>query len=156
MKKYILEKIKKYVKKIVPWSQQDEKIYNLYKKSNKYIKKGKNHLADYYAYKIYRKYGCIISPKAEIGENFILPHPVGIVIGEGVKIGNNCIIYQNVTLGRKNRNMAEYPNIGDNVIIYCNSTVAGNINIGNNSIIGCNSVILKSVDSNSKCVGVVK
>ncbi len=148
--------IKKIIKSIIPWMEEYKKIQKYYKKAHNHYKKGHKNLANFYAYKISKKYRCYISPKAEIGENFILPHPVGIVIGEGVKIGNNCIIYQNVTLGRKNRNIVEYPNIGDNVIIYSNSIVVGNINIGNNSIIGCNSVILKSVDSNSKCVGVVK
>ena len=85
-----------------------------------------------------------------------MPHPIGIVIGAGARIGENCVIYQNVTIGRKYRDIAEYPNIGDNVIIYCNSVLIGDINVGKNSVIGCNSVVLKSVDENSKCVGVVK
>ena len=72
------------------------------------------------------------------------------------KIGENCTIYQNVTLGRKNKDIAEYPSIGNNVTIYCNSTIVGNIEVGENSIIGCNTVVLKSVEPNSKCVGVVK
>lgn len=74
----------------------------------------------------------------------------------GVEIGDNVTIYQNVTLGRKNKEVAEYPKIEDNVVIYCNSTIIGNIKVGNNAIIGCNSLILKSVENNSICKGVVK
>lgn len=148
--------IKKIIKKIIPWLETSQKIYKTYIKSHKAFLKHNKQLANYYAYKISKKYNCYISPSAEIGRNLILPHPTGIVIGEGVKVGNNCVIYQNVTLGRKNRDIAEYPTIGNNVIIYCNSTVIGKIKVGDNSIIGCNSVLLKSVEENSKCIGVVK
>lgn len=148
--------LKNIIKYFIPWMNQNEKIYALYKKSNNSFKNSKKAMAFYYMNKIYKRYGCIISPSAEIGYNFKLPHPVGVVIGEGVKIGNNCIIYQNVTLGRKNRDIAEYPAIGDNVTIYCNSVLVGNINIGDNTIIGCNSTILRDVEPNSRCVGVVK
>lgn len=152
----MLKIIKKIIKKITPWMEQDKKICNLYRKSNKWIKRNNLYMAFYYSHKIYRKYGCIISPKAKIGENLILPHPIGIIIGEGVKIGDNCVIYQNVTLGRKNRDIPDYPTIGKNVIIYCNSTVIGNVKIGDNSIVGCNTVVMKSVEKDSICTGVVK
>lgn len=148
--------IKKYIRRIIPWIDMDKKIEKWYIKSHKLYLKGNKFLANYYSYKISKRYNCYISPKAEIGNNICFPHPTGIVIGEGVKIGDNCIIYQNVTLGRKDRNIPEYPQIKDNVIIYCNSTVIGNVTIGNNAIIGCNSVILRSVEDNSKCRGVVK
>ncbi len=148
--------IKKIAVGIIPWINQSQKIYKIYKRANNCIKKNKIHFAEYYFYKIYKRYGCCISPKAKIGENLTLPHPVGIVIGEGVEIGDNVTIYQNVTLGRKNKDIAEYPKIGNNVTIYCNSVVVGDISIGDNTVIGCNSTILKSVEPNSKCVGVVK
>lgn len=148
--------LKNIIKEIIPWLNMDKKIYNLYLKSNKAMKRKNIILAQYYSYKIYKKYGCCISPKSEIGKGLSLPHPVGIVIGEGVKIGKNCVIYHNVTIGRKYKDIADYPSIGDNVIIYCNSTLIGNIQIGDNSLIGCNSIIMKSVEKNSKCVGVVK
>lgn len=148
--------IKKVVIDIIPWLNQSEKIYKLYQKANKCIERKKEYLADFYFYKIYKKYGCCISPKAQIGKNLTLPHPIGIIIGEGVKIGDNVTIYQNVTLGRKNKDISEYPKIGNDVTIYCNSVVVGDISIGDNTIIGCNSTVLKSVEPNSKCVGVVK
>lgn len=148
--------IKNILKKVIPWMERDKKIYKLYVKSRKWAMRNKKQIASYYSYKIYKRYGCEISPNAEIGKNLVLPHPVGVVIGDGVRIGDNCVIYQNVTLGRKNRDIAEYPTVGDNVTIYCNSILIGNINIGNNSIVGCNSVVMKSIKENSKCVGVVK
>lgn len=149
-------KFKEIIKWVIPWKNQDKKIYKIYKKSRKSFLKGKKFFAYYYSHKIYKKYGCCISPKAEIGSNLMLPHPLGIVIGEGVKIGDNCTIYQNVTLGRKNKDIPEYPIIEDGVTIYCNSSVVGNITIGKETVIGCNSIVLKSVEPNSRCVGVVK
>lgn len=148
--------MKKVLKKIILWTETGNKINRIYRKGYKCYKNGHVHLADYYSYKIYKKYGCCISCRAQIGKNLILPHPIGIVIGAEVKIGDNVTIYQNVTLGRKNKDIAEYPTIGNNVTIYCNSVLVGDISIGDNTIIGCNSTVLKSVEPNSKCVGVVK
>lgn len=148
--------LKRTIIENLPWANIDKKIYKNYIKSKKAYKKGKIQLSNYYFYRIVKRYGCYISPKAEIGKNLKLPHPTGVVIGEGVKIGTNCTIYQNVTLGRKSIEKAEYPIIEDNVIIYCNSVIIGNVKIGKNSIIGCNTTILKSVEANSKCTGVVK
>ena len=148
--------LKEFIKNFIPWIEQFKKIEKLYRKSNKHFKKGHKQIAYYYAYKISKRYNCYIAPNAEIGKNLSLPHPTGIVIGEGVQIGDNCVIYQNVTLGRKNKDISEYPTIGNNVVIYCNSAVIGKISIGDNSIIGCNSVVLKSIENGSRCVGVVK
>lgn len=148
--------IKNIIKMIIPGYFISKKIYYRYKLSNFLYKHGLNILSQICTYRLYKKYNCCISGKAVIGKNVEFPHPVGIVIGEGVKIGDNCVIYQNVTLGRKNRDIADYPTIGNDVIIYCNSTVIGNVKIGDNSIIGCNTVVMKSVEKNSVCIGVVK
>ena len=59
--------------------EQDKKIYKLYIKSRKWLKKNNLFIAYMYTHKIYRKYKCIISPKAEIGCNLRLPHPIGML-----------------------------------------------------------------------------
>lgn len=133
-----------------------EKIYKKYKLANSLYNKGYKRLAHRVSHKIYKKYKCCISEKAIIGKNVNFPHPVGIVIGSGVQIGDNCTIYQNVTIGRKSKDIENYPKIQENVIVYCNSCLIGDITIGKNSVIGCNSVVLKSVPENAKCIGVVK
>lgn len=74
----------------------------------------------------------------EIGEGLLIPHPIGIVFGGGCVIGNNFTIYQNVTLGNKKGN---YPKIGNNVIVYCNSVVVGNISLHNDVIVGALSFV---------------
>ncbi|MEZ2718727.1 serine O-acetyltransferase EpsC [Niallia circulans] len=101
-------------------------------------------------------FSCYIHPKAEIDEKFKVPHPTGIVIGEGTIIGKNVCIYQHVTIGSsgKKNELREYPHIGDNVTIYAGAKIIGGIKIGDNSIIGANSVVNKDIPANSVAVGI--
>lgn len=133
-----------------------KKVYFKYKFFHYLYNKNLKGIANYLSYRLYRKYHCIIQPSAKIGKKLMLPHPVGVVIGGDAVIGDNCWIYQNVTIGRKNKDIAGCPNIGDNVVIYCNSVLIGDIHIGNDVTIGCNSTVLRNVDSNSTVGGIVK
>jgi serine acetyltransferase len=87
----------------------------------------------------------------------ILPHPIGIVIGYKAKIGYGCKIYHNVTIGTKetqNFKEGKYPSIGNNVIIYPNSIIIGDISVGDNVIIGAGSIVLDDIPANSIATGV--
>lgn len=148
--------MKKLLKRIVPWVQIDSKIIKKHDKGHRYLENGRVHLAKLYEYKIYKKYHCCISSGAIIDNTVRFPHPLGIVIGDGSVIGKNTVIYQNVTIGRKNRDVSEYPKIGNNVIIYANSVVIGNVSIGDNAVIGCNSVVLRDVKEGETVYGIVK
>jgi serine O-acetyltransferase len=97
---------------------------------------------------------CYISSKALIEKGLYLPHATGIVIGSGVRIGKNCTIYQNVTIGRKDVNVNDYPIIGSNVIICAGACIIGNIRVGNNSVVGANAVVISDVPAGSTVVGV--
>ncbi|MEN6373145.1 MAG: hypothetical protein ABFD75_00010 [Smithella sp.] len=68
------------------------------------------------------------------------------------KIGRNCWINQQVTIGFSND--TESPLIGDNVTIYAGAKVIGKVRIGNNSIVGANAVVVKDVPANSTVVGI--
>lgn len=68
------------------------------------------------------------------------------MIGARVKIGENCLLHQNITLGDKGGGR---PTIGNNVTIYAGAKVLGNISIGDNSIIAANAVVIKSCPENS-------
>lgn len=149
-------KLKKMIKKFIPWMDMDEKIYKIYLKSNYFYKKKCELISYRYFYKNFKKFNCYISPKAELSEKINFKHPMGIVIGAECKIGKNVSIYQNVTLGRKKGNLIGCPTIGDNVVIYCNSVIIGNVKIGNNAVIGCNSVVLRDVKDGEVVSGVVK
>ena len=87
----------------------------------------------------------------KIGNNLFLAHNgLGIVISSEVKIGDNCKIYQNVTLGAGKDG---YPEIGNNVTIYSNSVVIGKIKIGDNAVIGACSFVNKDVEANTVVAG---
>lgn len=152
----LLRNVKKIIRFCIPGEEISKKILYRHKISNFFYRHNFNRISKYLAYKLYRKYNCCISPKAQIGKNIIFPHPLGIVIGEGAIIGDDCIIYQNVTIGRKKMDVAEYPELKRGVVVYCNATIIGAITIGEESIVGCNAIVLKSVEPNSKCRGVVK
>ncbi|WP_430466746.1 serine O-acetyltransferase [Winogradskyella ouciana] len=102
------------------------------------------------------KKNCDISFLSSIGNRLRLPHPLGVVIGAGVRIGNNVTIYQNVTLGSDGKDKKEmtYPTIEDNVVIYADSMVIGNVTIGENSVVGAKTLVNVDVPPNSLAVGV--
>jgi len=96
-----------------------------------------------------------IHPAAKIGRRVFIDHATGVVIGETTEIGNNVMIYQQVTLGGVSLSKGKrHPTICDNVIIGAGAKILGNITIGENAKIGANSVVIKDVPSNSTAVGV--
>lgn len=99
--------------------------------------------------------GCEIHPQATIGSRIFFPHPIGIVIGQGVKIGNDATIFHNVTLGgRRDKNeKLFYPTLHHKVTVYCNSCILGNLEIGSNSIVGACSLVLSGFPDNSIIYG---
>jgi serine O-acetyltransferase len=99
--------------------------------------------------------GIEIHPGATIGENFLIDHGTGIVIGETAKIGRNVKIYQGVTLGaifvkKELANTKRHPTIEDNVVIYGGATILGGKTVvGRDSTIGGNVWLTKSVPPDS-------
>lgn len=102
-----------------------------------------------------RTTGIEIHPGAKIGKNLFIDHGMGVVIGETAVIGDDCTIYQCVTLGGtgKERNK-RHPTLLNNVTVGAGAKVLGNITIGNNVKIGANSVVLKDVPDDCTVVGV--
>lgn len=99
--------------------------------------------------------GIEIHPGAKIGKGLFIDHGMGIVIGETAEIGDNCTIYQNVTLGGTGKDKGKrHPTIGNNVLIGCGAKVLGPFSVGDNSKIAANAVVLSEVPENSTCVGV--
>jgi len=99
--------------------------------------------------------GIEIHPGAEIGKQFFIDHGNGVVIGETSIIGNNVLIYQQVTLGGTGKEQGKrHPTIDDNVIIGAGAKILGNITIGKNTRIGAGSVVTESVPENCTVVGV--
>ena len=99
--------------------------------------------------------GIEIHPGATIGRRFFIDHGSGVVIGETCEIGNDCTIYQGVTLGGTGKEKGKrHPTLADNVLIATGAKVLGSITIGENSKVGAGSVVLKDVPMNSTVVGI--
>ena len=99
--------------------------------------------------------GIEIHPKAQIGNRFFIDHGEGVVIGETTIIGDDVLIYQQVTLGGTgNEHGKRHPTIGNNVIIGAGAKVFGNITIGDNTRVGAGSVVVDNVPEHCTVVGV--
>ncbi|MBQ8002774.1 MAG: serine O-acetyltransferase [Clostridia bacterium] len=98
--------------------------------------------------------GIEIHPGATIGRGLLIDHGSGVVIGETAIIGDNCTIYQGVTLGGTGKETGKrHPTIGNNVLIGAGAKVLGSFKVGDNSVIAANSVVLHEVPENCTCVG---
>ncbi len=99
--------------------------------------------------------GIEIHPAAVIGKRFFIDHGMGVVIGETAEIGDNCTIYQGVTLGGTGKDIGKrHPTLGDNVMVGAGAKVLGPVKIGSNSKIAANAVVLHPVPDNSTAVGI--
>ena len=99
--------------------------------------------------------GVEIHPGAKIGRRFFIDHGMGIVIGETCEIGEDCTIYQGVTLGGTGKEKGKrHPTLANNVLVATGAKVLGSITIGENSKVGAGSVVLKDVPMNSTVVGI--
>ena len=98
--------------------------------------------------------GIEIHPGAKIGKGLVIDHGTGVVIGETAEIGDNCTIYQGVTLGGTGKDVGKrHPTLGNNVLVGAGAKVLGPFYIGDNSKIAANAVVLKEIPSNSTAVG---
>jgi len=99
--------------------------------------------------------GVEINPITDIKEGLFLPHPNGIVMYAKVKIGKNCTILQQVTIGNNIRKGIDgIATLGDNVSIGAGAKIIGQCKIGNNIIIGANAVVVKDINDNSVVAGI--
>lgn len=98
--------------------------------------------------------GIEIHPGAKIGRRLMIDHGMGIVIGETAKIGDDCTIYHQVTLGGTGKDTVKrHPTLGNHVMVGCGTKILGPIQIGDHVKIGAGSLVLKSIQSNCTAVG---
>ncbi|MCD7948670.1 MAG: serine O-acetyltransferase [Erysipelotrichaceae bacterium] len=101
--------------------------------------------------------GIEIHPGAQIGKRFFIDHGMGVVIGETTIIGDNCTLYQGVTLGgvgTGEHKVKRHPTLEDNVIVFAGAKILGAVTLGENSIVGASSVVRTDVPPNCTVVGV--
>lgn len=131
------------------------KVMLSYRRAHKLYKKGRYFWARWISQRAARRTGIEIHPGAEIGKGFFIDHGAGVIIGETTIIGDNCTLYQGVTLGGTGKEQGKrHPTLGNNVMVSAGAKILGSFKIGDNSKIGAGSVVLEEVPPNSTVVGV--
>ena len=99
--------------------------------------------------------GIEIHPGATIGRRLVIDHGMGIVIGETAEVGDDCLLYQGVTLGGTGKDKGKrHPTLGNNVLVGSGAKVLGPFKVGDNARIAAGAVVLREVPPNSTAVGV--
>ena len=99
--------------------------------------------------------GIEIHPGATIGRGLVIDHGSGVVIGETAEIGDNCTIYQGVTLGGTGKDEGKrHPTLGDNVMVGSGAKILGPVKIGNNVKVAAGAVVLTELPDHSTAVGI--
>lgn len=100
--------------------------------------------------------GIEIHPGAKIGRRVFLDHGPGIVIGETTEIGDDCTIYQGVTLGGTSlyKGVKRHPTLGKGVVVSAGAKVLGGFTVGDGARVGSNAVVLKEIPPGATAVGI--
>ncbi len=99
--------------------------------------------------------GIEIHPRAQIGRRLFIDHGMGIVVGETAVIGDDCHLYQEVTLGgTSTRREKRHPTLEDHVTVGAGAKIIGNVTIGSHARIGAGSVVVSNVPPFATVVGV--
>lgn len=116
---------------------------------------GAKGLAQFLSRRSRRRYGIEIHPAATIGRRFSIDHGMGIVIGGTAIIGDDCMLYQGVTLGMTGHHGGKrHPTLGNNVMVGANATILGDIHLGDNVKVGAGAVVVKDVPADVTVAGV--
>ena len=96
-----------------------------------------------------------IHPGAQLGHGILIDHGCGVVIGETTVVGDNCTIYQGVTLGGVGTQKGKrHPTLGNNVTVGAGAKILGSFEVGDNCSIAANAVLLRQLDENITAVGI--
>lgn len=99
--------------------------------------------------------GIEIHPGAKIGRGVLIDHGSGVVIGETAEVGDNCTIYQGVTLGGTGKDTGKrHPTLKSNVMVGSGAKILGPFVIGEGSKIASNAVVLQPLPDGATAVGV--
>lgn len=99
--------------------------------------------------------GVEIHPGAVIGRRFFIDHGMGVVIGETAEVGDDVLMYHQVTLGGRSRGrFKRHPTIGSNVLLGAGAKIIGPITIGDGTKVGANALVVKDVPANSVVTGI--
>jgi serine O-acetyltransferase len=131
------------------------KAVRAYRRARWWYVRGHHFIARWISQRAVRRTGIEIHPGAKIGKKLFIDHGSGVVIGETAEIGDNCTIYQGVTLGGTGKDVGKrHPTLGNNVMVGSGAKVLGPFTVGDNAKIASNAVVLKEVPPNSTAVGI--
>ncbi|MDO6639187.1 serine O-acetyltransferase [Shewanella sp. 5_MG-2023] len=131
----------------------DSKVVKLYRISHYFYLKKRFFLSKIVRVIIRILFSAEIPPSCLLGKNIQIKHGgLGVVLHDNLVVGEDCVIYQNVTIG--GREKSGTPKIGNNVYIGAGACILGNVKIGNNVKIGANSVVIKDVSDGETVVGI--
>ncbi len=122
------------------------KAVRAYRRAHWFQRHGMKFLARAISQSARRRTGIEIHPGAKIGRGLFIDHGMGVVIGETTEIGDNCTLYQNVTLGGTGKDQGKrHPTLGN---------VLGPFTVGDNARVAAGAVVLDAVPANATAVGV--
>ena len=131
------------------------KVMLSYRRAHRHYLKGHYFRARWISQRAAHKTGIEIHPGAKIGKGLFIDHGTGVIIGETTVIGDNCTLYQGVTLGGNGKETGKrHPTLGNNVMVSAGAKILGSFTVGDNSKVGAGSVVLEEVPPNSTVVGV--
>lgn len=126
-----------------------------YRRANWFFRHGMFFIARWISQRCVRKTNIEIHPGATIGRRLFIDHGTGVVIGETTEIGDDCTIYQGVTLGGTGKDKGKrHPTLGNHVMVGCGAKVLGPITIGDHVRIAAGAVVLTDLPDNCTAVGV--
>jgi len=97
--------------------------------------------------------GIEIHPGAQIGRGFFIDHGMGVVIGETAIVGDDCTLYQGVTLGGTGKETGKrHPTLGRGVMVSAGAKVLGGFTVGDGATVGSNAVLLQPVPAGATAV----
>ncbi len=131
------------------------KAIRAYRKAHWFYQHNMKFIARFLSQRARHKTGIEIHPAAEIGKGLFIDHGMGVVIGETTVIGDNCTLYQGVTLGGTGKDHGKrHPTLGDNVMVGSGAKVLGPFRVGDNARVAAGAVVLDEVPDNATAVGV--
>lgn len=131
------------------------KAVRSYRKANWFYRHHLYYIARWISQRCVRRTNIEIHPGATIGRRLFIDHGTGVVIGETAQIGDDCTIYQGVTLGGTGKDKGKrHPTLGNHVMVGCGAKVLGPITIGDHVRIAAGAVVLNDLPDNCTAVGV--
>ena len=131
------------------------KAVRSHRRANWFFRHNMKFIARFISQHSRHKTGIEIHPGATIGQGLFIDHGMGVVIGETTEIGENCTLYQGVTLGGTGKDTGKrHPTLGNNVLVGCGARVLGPFKVGDNARIAAGAVVLNEIPPDSTAVGV--